>query len=157
MYRFWLVMDPDTREWLKRLFTAWSFLKNPIVEAIAFVSILVPQRAALPAANVSAREKETDVIQKYVDRELKKEKERFAWAQEELRKEKVKVAKYEKRLRDLDEEGFEEVLRKEKVKSAGPLPHWCEAHPLFHSERNAAYIGDAACSQVASLAARPQQ
>ena len=57
MYRFWLVMDPDTREWLKRLFTAWSFLKNPIVEAIAFVSILVPQRAALPAVRGSAEKR----------------------------------------------------------------------------------------------------
>ena len=52
MYRVWLEMDPNTREWLQQLFTAWSFLKNSrIVQAIAFVSILAPQRAALPAAN----------------------------------------------------------------------------------------------------------
>ena len=43
-------MDPETREWLQRLFTGWSFAINPLVEAIAFVSILVPRRPAMPAA-----------------------------------------------------------------------------------------------------------
>ena len=47
-------MDPETREWLQRLFTAWNFLSCPFVEAIALISILVPQRPAVPAAMPAA-------------------------------------------------------------------------------------------------------
>ena len=52
MYRVWLEMDPNTREWVQRVFMAWRILKNSSVVAIAFCSIiLAKQQAALPAAN----------------------------------------------------------------------------------------------------------
>ena len=44
---FWLEMDPETRGWLHRLFTAWR--ASPSCEWISFFAIAIPRpTAALP-------------------------------------------------------------------------------------------------------------
>ena len=47
-------MDPETKKLLKQLFVAWSFLINPLVKAIAFCDIPVPQQPAMPVAMPAA-------------------------------------------------------------------------------------------------------